>query len=60
MLGAFITSPFAGEILSLESSQEKTDYTWMVIPGLLASSTATVAFVLLSSGTYFGNVLYFS
>jgi H+/Cl- antiporter ClcA len=27
MLGAFITSPFAGEILSLQSSQEKTDYT---------------------------------
>jgi H+/Cl- antiporter ClcA len=59
MLGAFITSPFAGEILSLESSQEKTDYTWMVIPGLLASSTATVAFVLLSSGTYFGNLYTF-
>jgi H+/Cl- antiporter ClcA len=59
MLGAFITSPFAGEILSLESSQEKTDYTWMVIPGLLASSTATVAFVLLSSGSYFGNLYTF-
>ena len=59
MLGAFITSPFAGEILSLESSQEKTDYTWMMIPGLLASSTATVAFVMLSSGSYFGNLYTF-
>jgi hypothetical protein len=38
----------------LDSAQEKTDYTWMMIPGLLASSTATVAFVMLSSCS-FGN-----
>jgi H+/Cl- antiporter ClcA len=56
MLGAFITSPFSGALLGLESAQGgpggKKTYFWVLFPSLLASAVATLAFVLLS-GTFF-------
>lgn len=60
MLAAFITSPFGGAILGLESAQGgtggKQTYFWVLFPSLLSSAVATVVFVLLS-GTFF-NTLY--
>ena len=37
MLGAFITSPFGGALLGLESARSGVDYTWTLFPSLLAS-----------------------
>jgi len=49
MLGAFITNPFGGALLSLESSQGGVTgamlYFWTLFPSLLASAVATVVFV---------------
>ena len=56
MLGAFITSPFGGALLGLESAHAGADYVWTLFPTLVASSFATVAFVLLS-GSFF-QVMY--
>ncbi len=56
MLAAFITSPFGGALLGLESARAGVDYAWTLFPSLVSSSFATVAFVLLS-GSFFG-VLY--
>ena len=56
MLAAFITSPFGGALLGLESARAGVDYAWTLIPSLVSSSFATVVFVLLS-GSFFG-VLY--
>src|SRR5215471_2467060 len=56
MLGAFITSPFSGALLGLESAHTGVDYVWTLFPTLVASSFSTVAFVLLS-GSFF-HVLY--
>jgi H+/Cl- antiporter ClcA len=56
MLAAFITSPFAGALLGLESARTGVDYVWTLFPTLVASSFSTVAFVLLS-GSFF-HVLY--
>ena len=56
MLGAFITSPFGGALLGLESAHAGVDFVWTLFPALVASSFATVAFVLLS-GSFF-QVLY--
>jgi H+/Cl- antiporter ClcA len=51
MLAAFITSPFGGAILGLESAQGgtggKQTYFWVLFPSLLSSAVATVVFVLL-------------
>ncbi len=56
MLAAFITSPFGGAILGLESAQGGTGgrqtYFWVLFPSLLSSATATVVFVLLSGGFF--------
>ena len=56
MLAAFITSPFGGALLGLESAQGGLGglqtYFWVLFPSLLASAVATVVFVLLS-GTFF-------
>lgn len=56
MLAAFITEPFGGALLGLESAQggaggQKT-YIWVLFPSLLASGAATVTFVLFS-GAFF-------
>jgi H+/Cl- antiporter ClcA len=51
MLAAFITSPFGGALLGLESAHTGVDYMWTLFPTLVASSFSTVAFVLLS-GSY--------
>ena len=56
MLAAFITSPFGGALLGLESARAGISYAWTLFPSLVSSSFATVAFVLLS-GSFFG-VLY--
>jgi H+/Cl- antiporter ClcA len=56
MLAAFITSPFGGALLGLESARAGVDYAWTLFPSLVAPSFATVVFVILS-GSFFG-VLY--
>jgi len=62
MLAAFITSPFSGALLGLESAQGgpggRKTYFWVLFPSLLASAVATVAFVLLS-GTFFESLYAF-
>ena len=62
MLAAFITNPFGGALLGLESAQGgvtgMTLYFWALFPSLLASAVATVVFVLLS-GTFFETLYKF-
>jgi H+/Cl- antiporter ClcA len=62
MLAAFITSPFSGAILGLESAQGgpggMQTYFWVLFPSLLASAVAVVVFVLLS-GTFFETLYKF-
>ena len=62
MLAAFITSPFGGALLGLESAQGGTGgrmaYFWVLFPSLLSSAVATVVFVLLS-GTFFETLYKF-
>jgi H+/Cl- antiporter ClcA len=56
MLASFITQPVGGALLGLESAQGGTSgaqtYFWVLFPSLLASSVATVVFVLLSGGFF--------
>ena len=60
MLAAFITNPFGGALLGLESAQGGvtgvTLYFWALFPSLLASAVATVVFVFLSG--HFFETLY--
>lgn len=62
MLAAFITNPFGGALLGLESAQGgvtgKKAYFWVLFPSLLASSVSTVVFVLLS-GSFFETMYKF-
>jgi H+/Cl- antiporter ClcA len=62
MLAAFITSPFSGALLGLESSQGgpggRKTYFWVLFPSLLAAAVATVVFVLLS-GAFFESLYVF-
>ncbi len=62
MLAAFITNPFGGALLSLESSQGGMTggqiYFWGLFPSLLASAVATVVFVGLS-GKFFATMYTF-
>jgi H+/Cl- antiporter ClcA len=58
MLAAFITSPFGGALLGLESARAGISYPWTLFPSLVASAAATVAFVLLS-GSFFGTLYAF-
>jgi H+/Cl- antiporter ClcA len=62
MLASFITSPFGGPLLGLESARGGSGglatYFWTLFPSLLSSSVATVAFVLLS-GTFFETLYKF-
>ena len=59
---SFITSPFGGPLLGLESARGgaggMSTYFWTLFPSLLASSVATVVFVLLS-GTFFETLYKF-
>ena len=62
MLGAFITNPFGGSLLTVEGAQadqprEKV-YFWGLFPSLLASAVATVTFVLLT-GAFFADLVEF-
>ena len=56
MLAAFITNPFAGALLSLESAQGGMTggqiYFWGLFPSLLASAVATIVFVALAGGFF--------
>jgi hypothetical protein len=60
MLAAFITNPFGGALLSLESAQGGMTgaqiYFWGLFPSLLASAVATVVFVTLTGS--FMDTLY--
>jgi H+/Cl- antiporter ClcA len=58
MLAAFITSPFGGAVLGLESSRSGIEYVWLLFPSLVASGVATVVFVWLS-GSFFGTLYSF-
>jgi H+/Cl- antiporter ClcA len=62
MLAAFITNPFGGALLGLESAQGgvtgKKGYFWVLFPSLLASAVSTVVFVLLS-GVFFETLYVF-
>jgi H+/Cl- antiporter ClcA len=62
MLAAFITSPFGGALLGLESSQGETTgrmaYFWVLFPSLVSSGVATIVFVLLS-GAFFETLYRF-
>jgi H+/Cl- antiporter ClcA len=59
MLAAFLTSPFGGSLLGLESARAGISYPWTLFPSLVASAFATVAFVMLS-GSFFGTLYAFS
>jgi H+/Cl- antiporter ClcA len=63
MLAAFITEPFGGALLAIESAQsgasgKKSIYFWMLFPSLLASAGAMVVFYLLA-GDFFGPLFSF-
>jgi H+/Cl- antiporter ClcA len=62
MLAAFITNPFGGALLGLESAQGGPGgmhgYFWVLFPSLLASAVSTVVFVLLS-GAFFETLYQF-
>jgi H+/Cl- antiporter ClcA len=62
MLAAFITNPFGGALLGLESAQGASGgmygYFWVLFPSLLASAVSTVIFVLLS-GVFFETLYQF-
>jgi H+/Cl- antiporter ClcA len=62
MLASFITNPFAGALLSLESAQGGMTgaqvYFWGLFPSLLASAVSTVIFVALT-GSFFNTLFTF-
>jgi H+/Cl- antiporter ClcA len=62
MLAAFITNPFGGAMLGLESTQGGVTgaqaYFWVLFPSLLASAVSTVVFVILS-GVFFETLYQF-
>ena len=62
MLAAFITNPFGGSLLALETAQGgesgKKVYFWGLFPSLAASAVATVTFVLLT-GQFFARLYKF-
>jgi H+/Cl- antiporter ClcA len=62
MLAAFITNPFDGALLGLESAQGgpggRQTYFWVLFPSLLASAVSTVVFVFFS-GVFFETLYQF-
>jgi chloride channel protein, CIC family len=60
MLAAFISNPFGGALLGVESAQAGVSggqlYFWVLFPSLLSSAVATIIFVMLAGG--FFNRLY--
>ena len=58
MLASFLTSPFGGALLGLESARSGVDYAGTLFPSLLSSAVATIAFVVFS-GAYFGELYAF-
>lgn len=55
MLAAFMTSPFGGALLGLESARAEFSYAWTLIPSLVSSAVATTAFVMFT-GAFFGRL----
>ncbi|MCU0631300.1 MAG: chloride channel protein [Methanoregulaceae archaeon] len=54
--GAFLTSPFAGPLIFIETTLEKGVMTWKaVLPSIVAATAGFAAYFLLS-GTFLGNV----
>jgi H+/Cl- antiporter ClcA len=58
MLASFLTSPFGGALLGLESARAGIDYAWTLFPSLVSSACATIAFVVLT-GSFFGTLYAF-
>ncbi len=58
MLGSFVTSPFSGALLALESARSAISLPWLLFPSLVSSAVATVTFVLFS-GSLFGSLYVF-
>ena len=58
MLGAFVTSPFSGALLGLESARAAISFPWVLFPSLVAAAVSTTTFVLLS-GAFFGSLYVF-
>ncbi len=58
MLAAFITSPFGGAVLALESARAAIAYAWTIFPSLVASSVATTVFLVLTN-QFFGALYTF-
>jgi H+/Cl- antiporter ClcA len=62
MLAAFITNPFGGALLALESAQGgmagPVVYMWALFPSLMASAVATIVFVMLT-GSFFSTLYTF-
>ena len=58
MLGAFVTSPFSGALLGLESARAAISFPWLLFPSLVAAAVSTTTFVLLS-GAFFGSLYVF-
>ena len=58
MLGSFISSPFSGAVLAMESARGSVSYARALFPSLVASAVGTVVFVLLS-GSFFGSLVIF-
>lgn len=58
MLAAFITSPFGGAVLALESARAAIAYAWTIFPSLVASAVATTVFLALTN-QFFGALYTF-
>jgi H+/Cl- antiporter ClcA len=58
MLAGFITSPFGGALLGMETARAGVSLPWTMFPSLVASAVGTTVFVLLA-GTFFGSLYVF-
>jgi H+/Cl- antiporter ClcA len=54
--GAFLTSPFAGALLFIETTLEKGIMTWKAVLPSIVAATAGFAVFYLVSGTFIGNM----
>jgi H+/Cl- antiporter ClcA len=54
--GAFLTSPFAGPLIFIETTLEKGIMTWKVILPSIVAATAGLAVYFLLSGSFLGNM----
>ncbi|NJN54741.1 MAG: hypothetical protein HC804_08300 [Anaerolineae bacterium] len=59
MLASFITSPFGGVLLGLESARAGISYPWTLFPSLVSSAFATVAFVFAVWLVFWSRCMFF-